>query len=271
MRGRRSFPRRLLVLVALLVLVPAGGAVASQQYADTAGDAPGGAPDITQVTLSHQLAGKVTFQIAFANRTTIAGQDEVYTGIDSDQNPATGVEGIDYLVMVYGDAPELGWIAAAGSNTMFLVPVTWANQTMSYVVDKALIGNPTNGFGFFVLSHTGGALSDANTELVPHSGMLSYSLAVEISKIQLAKTVTTVKAGKVFSVRGATIKLTTDEVFKPETLTAKAKIGTKSLKPLAGGLSWKVPKAAKGKKLTVTMAASYQGMAKTQKLVLRIK
>ena len=101
--------------------------------------------------------------------------------------------------------------------------------------------------------------------------MLNYSLAVEISKIQLAKTVTTVKAGKVFSVRGATIKLTTDEVFKPETLTAKAKIGTKSLKPLAGGLSWKVPKAAKGKKLTVTMAASYQGMAKTQKLVLRIK
>jgi hypothetical protein len=82
------FPRKLLALVALLLLVPSGTALGSQTYADSPGDAPGGAPDITSVAISHKLAGDVTFKVAFANRST--GDDLVIVGIDSDQNRGLG-------------------------------------------------------------------------------------------------------------------------------------------------------------------------------------
>ena len=109
------FPRKLLALVALLLLVPSGTALGSQTYADSPGDAPGGAPDITSVAISHKLAGDVTFKVAFANRSTVAGDDLVIVGIDSDQNRGTGYsDGIDWEIYVPGDTPTLGWIYRVG-------------------------------------------------------------------------------------------------------------------------------------------------------------
>lgn len=112
-----------------------------------------------------------------------------------------------------------------------------------------------------------------NTEMVPHLGQpwFTYSLATQIAEIQLPKTVSTVKAGSVFSVRNAAVRLSTDELFKPDTLTAKATIAGKALKPRVGGLAWKIPKAAKGKRLVVTMKATFQGMQATQTMTLRIR
>lgn len=268
MNASIRFPRKLLALVAVVLLVPSGGALASQVFADSAGDAPGGAPDITQVSVSHKLAGEITFAIAFANRGMIAGQDLVIVSLDSDQNPTTGDYGEDYFVGVSGVMPSVA-LLYRGESLVAMLPVNWANSTMTVVLNKSQIGS-TKGLDFMLVSHTGGDMSLQNTEFVPHYGMSSYSLAVEIAQVQLPKVVTTVKAGKLFSVGGATIKLTTDEVFTPESLTAKATVAGKALKPVAGGLAWKVPKAAKGKKLVVKLTASYQGMQSTQTFTMRV-
>jgi hypothetical protein len=268
MNAFTRFPRKLLALVAAVLLVPSGGALASQVFADSAGDAPGGAPDVTQVTVSHKLAGEITFAVAFANRGMIAGEDLVIVSLDSDQNPTTGDFGEDYYLGVSGLMPSAG-LLMRGESVVAMLPVSWASSTMTVALNKSQIGS-TKGLDFLLVSHTGGDMSLQNTEFVPHYGMSSYSLDVTIAQIQLPKVVTKVKAGKVFSVRGATVKLSTDEVFTPETMTAKATVAGKALKPLAGGLAWKVPKAAKGKKLVVTLAASYQGMQSTQTLTIKV-
>ena len=273
--------RKLLALVAVLLFVPAGSAFGVQTYADTAGDAPGGAPDMTAVTIAHKLAGDITFQVAFANRTMLAGSDLVVVGFDSDQNLATGYreDGVDWEIYVPGETPTVGYLYRWDlEEPSGVVPVTWSNQAMTLAFNKAQIGNPTTAFSFDLMSHTGGDMTLGNTELMPHLGSpptLSYSLATEIATIQPATTATKVKAGKVFSVKQATVKLTTDEVFTPETLTAKATVAGKVLKARPGGLSWTIPKKINGKttvgkKLVVSMTATYKGMTKTQQLVLRV-
>lgn len=269
---KRHFPRTLVALAAALLFVPAGGALASQAYQEQVGDAPGGAPDMSAISVAHKVAGETSFQVTFANRTQLAGEDMLAIAIDSDQNPATGMEGVgaDYLITVDGKIPEFALIGAYNSKFSWMVPTTWANGAVTIVADRAQIGDPTKGFNFVLLSHTGGEMTTANTEIAPHSGMWTYSLVTEVAAIQLPKVVSTVKAGSVFSVKGTTVKLSTDEVFSPDSLTAKATVGGKALKPLAGGLSWKVPKTAKGKKLVVTVTAAYKGLAKVQSFTMKV-
>lgn len=275
MRVRKHFPRKLLALVVVLLFVPAGSAIGSQVYADSAGDAPGGAPDVTQVTVSHKLAGDVTFQIAFANRSIVAGTDEMWLSLDVDQNNSTGwVDGTDVDILVPGDrGGTVAWIfkyPAESSTTR--IPVSWANNTATLTFLKQAVGDPKTAFDFSLMTHTGGDYDLSNMEFTPHGdvGEWTYSLTTDIAAIQLPKVVTTVKAGKVFTVRSSTVKLTTDEVFTPDTLTAKATVKGKALKPLADRLAWKVPKASKGKTLVVTTNATYQGMTKTQVFKFRI-
>lgn len=268
------------LMVSVLVFVPAGTAVAAQIYDDSAGDAPGGAPDITAVGVSHTFAGQVIFGVAFANRAILSGEDLIVLGIDSDQNKSTGYtgagrsDGIDWELFVMGDEPTVGLLSRWDHDLPdAVVPIEWSNQTMLMVIDRRLIGNPTSAFDFGLVSHTGGGMNIRNTEMVPHLGQpwFTYSLATQIAEIQLPKTVSTVKAGSVFSVRNAAVRLSTDELFKPDTLTAKATIAGKALKPRVGGLAWKIPKAAKGKRLVVTMKATFQGMQATQTMTLRIR
>jgi hypothetical protein len=267
------------LMVAVLVFVPAGAAL--EVYDESAGDAPGGAPDITAVGVRHTFAGQVIFGVAFANRSILSGEDLIVLGIDSDQNKSTGYtgagrsDGIDWELFVGGDEPTVGLISRWDHDLPdAVVPIEWSDQTMLVVIDKRLVGNPTSAFDFGLVSHTGGAMKFQNTELVPHLGQpwFTYSLATEIVGIWLPpKTVLAMKAGSVFSVRNATVRLSTDELFKPDTLTAKATIAGKALKPRVGGLAWKIPKAAKGKRLVVTMRATFQGMQATQTTTLRIR
>jgi hypothetical protein len=226
------------------------------------------------VAISHKLAGDVTFKVAFANRSTVAGDDLVIVGIDSDQNRGTGYsDGIDWEIYVPGDTPTLGWIYRwDAEDTSGVASVSWLNQAMTLTVNKAQVGNPTTAFNFGLISHTGGAMSLANVELFPHLGMplLAYSLATEIARVQLPKAVSTVKAreglldpwreGRADDRRGVLTRHA----------DRKATVGGKALKAQPGGLAWKMPKTAKGKKLVVTMTAAYQGMTTTQKLVLRV-
>jgi hypothetical protein len=277
MAMRVSIPRKLLVLVAALVFAAPGSASAAQVYPDSPGDAPGGAPDLVSVTVSHKLAGLITFQVQYANRGILAGEDLLVAAIDSDQNKSTGdsYDGTDYEIEVQGGHPTMAYIFRWDQNTTNVgVPVLWSNQTLTFSMPKALIGSPTTAFDFYLMSHTGGQMTFDNVEFLPHMAFvgetLTYSLATEIAQIQLPKATTTVKAGRVFSVAGSTVKLTTDEVFAPDTLSAKATVGGKLVKPRPNGLSWKVPKNAKGKKLVVTMTATYQGMTTTQKVVVRV-
>ena len=72
------------------------------------------------------------------------------------------------------------------------------------------------------------------------------------------------------SARGITLGLDTDEIVRPETMQCMLKIAGKTVKLLAGGCKWRIPTAAKGKRGTLKLTATYQGVSVTQTYPIRV-
>ena len=257
--------QRLLVLLVALAVVPAA-AVASQTYPDEAGDAPAGVADITGVQVSHTQAGAVTFRIRFANRTTLVGEDTVAVLIDGHAGSPDG--NVEYGIMMLGDVPLAVVANLATEQALAAVPID-TSDGLAVTVQKAMIGNPSAELQFGVMS-TGAEMTEATTELVPHSGFYRYSVAVTVTAVKVSARKPP-KAGAVFALAPVTVVLNTDETVKPERVVAKARIKGRVLKALPNGTSWKIPKTARGQKLVVTVTASVQGSVKTQTLTLRVR
>jgi hypothetical protein len=89
----------LLALFALLLFgAPAAGAATT--LTDAQGDAVGGAADITQVVVSNDFDGNVTFKLTIPNRTTFTPDDAVLLVLDTDKNASTGFRGQDFALAV---------------------------------------------------------------------------------------------------------------------------------------------------------------------------
>jgi hypothetical protein len=94
MFGSHRAPLALVAAVVALLAIPA--ALADTPYADPAGDS-NGAPDITQIVVSNDAAGVVTFRVTTA--APIVGNSVVFVDIDSDSNPGTGSFGAEYSII----------------------------------------------------------------------------------------------------------------------------------------------------------------------------
>lgn len=263
----RSFVRRVALLAVVLAVVPAA-AVASQTYPEHTGDAPGSAPDVTAIQVSHTQAGSITFRLRFANRTTLVGDDIVMLVIDS--HAATAPDGeVEYIVGMLGDVPLAMVMNAQTEQMLGAIPLD-VSDGIAVTLPKTVIGNPAADIQFGVLSHTGAdEMSEANTEVVPHTGFLRYSVAVAVAKVN-ATAAKAPKAGAVFRLKPVTVMLTTDETVKPTAVVATARIKGRLVKPLPGGTAWKIPKTARGQKLVVTVTASFGATSQTQVLSYRI-
>lgn len=137
--------------VALLALVGATVAPSDSINADPTGDATGGAPDLTQVAVSNDAAGVITFRV-----TTVA---PIVTGslvgvdLDTDSNQATGAGGAEYeLVAGTGGFGLRKWDgtkfvdAPAPSLTM-----TRTANVIEFRISRAEGGNASR-FGFTAFS-----------------------------------------------------------------------------------------------------------------------
>ena len=262
----RSFVRRLTMIALVLAAVPAA-ATASQTYPEHTGDAPGGAPDVSGITVSHTQAGAVTFRLRLANRTTLVGDDVVAILLDSHQGAPDGE--IEYGIVLMGDVPLAAVVDVNTEAILGAVPIT-VGDGLTVTVPKTVIGNPAADFDFGVISYTGDEATEAETEVVPHTGAFRYSVVVAVTQVN-ARAVTAPKAGAVFRLAPVTVALTTDETVPAQSVVATARINGKLVKPLPGGTSWKIPKTARGKKLVVTVRGSHSGTSKTQVLSYRIK
>jgi hypothetical protein len=156
----------LLALVVALVVVGVAGAANSGTFADPTGDAGparANAPDVTNVAVSSDDRGTLTFQVTLANRpTTLESNDELVVNLDLDQNPDTGS-------IFYG--AEVG-LALEGTSVEFLrvdsaqqymeqstPPVSYqgsfSNGVATFTVKAADLGlSPMGGFNFDVLADT---------------------------------------------------------------------------------------------------------------------
>ena len=174
---RRFFGVRFAIVAAFagalaLALTPlAGGA---SRYTDPAGDS-GNGPDLTDIRVSNNAAGRLTFRITVANRTAgLAFREAVTMPLDTDLNPATGGNGYDFRVSF---APR-EYAVARWNGARFEVfdppsdAATNAGGVITFAIDRGDFGN-TSGFRFGV-----GALDTAQrvADTAPNSGVFTYTL-----------------------------------------------------------------------------------------------
>ena len=252
--------RRLVVSLAILTALVLGvsGARAAVTLTDATGDAVGGAADITQVVVSNDADGNITFTLTFANRTTFTGDDTVVILMDTDGNASTGTSGVDYAIAT----GNIGAILLRGDGTSFQLAsagtLRATNNNMTLSINRSDLGN-TSGLVFAVFASLDS--SDTAEDLAPDNGAGVYTLELKpvldtlAAKFAPAKP----KAGKVFKLSGTTLKLEDGSVVKG-TITCVAKLNGKRL---AGRCSWRIPKNARGKTLVVTLTAHYQGVTTT--------
>ena len=103
--GRRTV--LLAAIVATLVLGAGGAGAATATFTDAQGDAIGGAADISQVVVSNDFDGNVTFAMTIPNRPTFTADDFVVILLNVDRNAATGNNGFEYAIVVDGTKAEL--------------------------------------------------------------------------------------------------------------------------------------------------------------------
>jgi hypothetical protein len=246
----------LLGAILALLVFGASGAGAATTFTDPAGDATGGAPDITQVVVSNDPAGNITFALT-TNRSAFTDDDVVGILLDTDKNSSTGSTGVDYAIVLGNGLPVLlrgngtGFERAPG--TLIVSP-----NFMTVTVNRSDLG-ATTGFVFAVFS--GLNSNNAAADDAPDNGGWSYDLQLApvldtlAAKFAPAKP----KAGKAFKLAGTTLRLEDGTIVKG-TITCVAKLNGKRL---AGKCAWRIPKNARGKRLVVTLTAHYQGVTTT--------
>ncbi len=171
---RRFRVRRVVAGVAALLgsLIVASVAAGDSVFMDPTGDATGGAPDITQVVVSNDAAGMITFKITTV--APIVDGSIVGVDLDTDNSPANGTE---YgLVAGLGGAGMVKWDGTGYVDSQATITYTRSGNVIELELDDADIGSPTR-FGFSAVS----ILFDASDEVVgeddaPDGGAYTYFL-----------------------------------------------------------------------------------------------
>jgi hypothetical protein len=251
-----------IVLVVLAALAGSGSALAagSKTFTDPKDDGSAG-PDVTQLVVSNDDSGTLTFQFTFSNRPTIlTGDDIVALGLDIDSNGDTGDEaGYEYIMGFgfQGQRAEVGkW---NGSSYDFLVPETtlrFADGGRTISINRSELGG-TSGFRFRVETSGNGG-GDTAPE---GGGIWDYQLALrpEIVAIRAGFVPGQPRSGKAFALGAPTLRLSSGQMVAPESYRCKATLGGKALKA-AGRCRWTIPKKSKGKRLVITVTAVYGGV-----------
>ena len=236
-----------------------------QTFSDTTGDS-GGALDIASVTVGNTAAGRVSFQIAFANAPAVprAG-DFVGIFIDADGNAATGIDGgFEYTLQtvgLVGDTALARWDGSAFQRVTPSGPLvkSWTpGRGLTLELGKADLGSPTD-LTFWVASELlpdGGAFDGEFDDVAP-DGDAVYEYAISTPQIRSAAlrlSSAAPRAGRRFSVSVSSVTLATGEELQPDATRCRATIAGKALRGGgSGGCTFSIPRSAKRKSITLTV------------------
>jgi hypothetical protein len=270
-------------LLALALLALALGvaqlARAAASYTDPGGDS-GTAPDITAVTVAHDEAGNLTFTIR-TNQPTLAADALLDLPFDTDQNPDTGSNGVEFAFLIGSG----GWEFLKWNGTEFVsasaasANASYANGVATFKVNKADLGGVTK-FTWWADSLQFDAAGNVIAEDTSPDGTAAYGYELTKPLSLLPGKVTVVPArpaaGKAFAVRLGVKRGDTNLPLAAGTVTCTVRVGTTPLRAtgrvFAGVAScaMQLPKNAKGKLVRVTMKVTFQGVSTTKTYSARI-
>lgn len=143
----------------------------SQTFTDATGDS-GNAPDVTNVTVSNDDNGQITFAITLANRTALSDQDVGIVLLDTNGDGAP-----DFVLGFANGSSSI--FSVSGSNLTLITPASFsgsfANGVQTLSVNKADIGNATQ-FNFAI--GTSGDQGSTVGDTAPDSGTWNYQVTI---------------------------------------------------------------------------------------------
>jgi hypothetical protein len=276
-----------LALIALSGAVPSALGANAQTFLDSTGEAPN-APDITSVAVSNDDSGLITFKVNIANRPTLTQDMEIDLFLNADANASTGdpdAYGADYvIVLVPGDVGLFKWngtdYRSVSSQSSLVYSYDTGGATIK--VNASELGG-TKSFGLLALAISGittgvngdSDYSKASVDLAPDAqhGAFTYQVLTTLHlKVTTFATVpSSPKAGGTLSASLAATESDTGSAFSGGTVACHATLGGKALPAsahsIANGVAtcvWRVPKAAKGKRLSGTVTITVRGATATK-------
>jgi hypothetical protein len=265
-------------VLATLALLIVQGAAADQSYTDPAGDS-GPGPDITSVVVSNDDAGTITFKVTTANRPVLTEHFSLVIELDTDSNASTGKEGSEFFLLALAAGGNLNVLLAeyAGSSVVVRVSsakASYAAGVATVSISKADLRN-TPAFHFWV-GVDDNPDDESNWDPAPDAGTWSYTLTTTPPpppaplKLSAGKpaAVGAANAGAAFTV-AMTVTRSDGKPFTGA-IACTAKAGAATLRAAGRAVAgtarctMRLPKAAKGKRLTGTITAT-AGTAKVTK------
>jgi len=264
------------VLAAALVAAAPVGArllVDKTTIPDATGD---GDPDITQVTAGSNGSGGLTFIVDIGNRTELGEDEAVQVFIDADHNEATGTQpnGVDFAIQM--DSRDVLLFRWDGTD---FVPV--ANSGVYGYIFKGFriglsrsdIGSPPDSISYWVETISGDHGDDAPDGLIASLSLSTTPLTLTVQQFVATKTV---KVGKRYTAAMRVQRSDLEELSSAGLITCTTKLGKKALKVEAvfpedvAGCIGVAPKAARGKKLKVTLAFELDGVKVSRTATVKV-
>ena len=275
-------------------------AAAPSSFTDPSGDA-GDAPDVTTVTVSNDTNGQVTFLVNFPAAPSGALGTDIY--IDSDRNGSTGdpnTAGADWDLYqdwsthqyAVGTWNGSSWVGAPATTAS--VSTNSTGNQLSFSINRSEIGN-TSGFNFWVDSYNGQG-GAGHEDQAPDNGLWSYTIdtstptttptaPLQLSVVRLVAP-KTVAAGKGYAVAMFVKRSDSGDFLGDEgtvrctaraaghAVAVRSEIVSVTLdgqKVSALGCLLTAPRKDRGKLLTGTINASYNGVHVTRSFSAKIK
>jgi hypothetical protein len=236
----------------------------------------GVAPDFCATQFMTNDNHVITIGIHAHNRSGFESGDSYGVYLDTDRNAATGGGGVGAEYEIVFDAPRTAklehWNGTAfDAASATSIPMVWVpdyGPLLRFL--RSAIGDPV-GFNF-VLSSTNGADSDR----APDAGSWSYTRRAFALKMR-PLSVGAARAGKAFTVRTLVVRSDFDEPLDQGKIGCAARLSGHRLASkgrFTGGrvaCTWRLPKSARGKRLSGSVSVAYQGVRVKRAFSVRVR
>jgi hypothetical protein len=241
---------------------------------------PGGdhdaAPDITAIRVSDAKDGWVNFAISTLNYATLPGNSVVLLGIDRDNRPSTGDEGMEVVITsIEGEAVLERWDAAArrwrDDTAPSRVRVRNGGNVVTIGVHRSELEN-TPRFGFAVTAvdfdldaEVARGVDFAPDEVAFYRYTLANKPALTLTATRLFASPARPRAGKPFSVTLVVRRSDTNRGIPSGSVTCRVLVGGNRVQArgsVVGGAARcaiAVPASAKGARLRGSIGVRVQG------------